>query len=117
MNCKKCLHYEVCVKLGKPSLYGINQEIGCSVYKDKAKWAEKKDTVTNADRIRAMSDEELADFFFESPEIEFTVCEYCKYFGGYTSDTPCKHDMGRCFVSAKNEAFKKWLKQPAEENE
>ena len=70
--------------------------------------------LTNADRIRAMSDEELADFFFESPEIEFTVCEYCQYFGGHTSDTPCKHDMGRCFVSAKNEAFKKWLKQPAE---
>lgn len=70
--------------------------------------------MTNADRIRAMSDEELADFFFESPEIEFTVCEYCQYFGGHTSDTPCKHDMGRCFVSAKNEAFKKWLKQPAE---
>ncbi len=69
---------------------------------------------TNADRIRAMSDEELADFFFESPEIEFTVCEYCQYFGGHTSDTPCRHDMGRCFVSAKNEAFKKWLKQPAE---
>lgn len=69
---------------------------------------------TNADRIRAMSDEELADFFFESPEIEFTVCEYCEYFGGHTSDTPCKHDMGRCFISAKNEAFKEWLKQPAE---
>ena len=71
---------------------------------------------TNADRIRAMSDEELADFFFESPEIEFTVCEYCQYFGGHTSDTPCKHDMGRCLVSAKNEAFKKWLKQPAVNN-
>ena len=69
---------------------------------------------TNADRIRAMSDEELADFFFESPEIEFTVCEYCEYFGGHTSDTPCKHDMGRCLVPSKNEAFKKWLKQPAE---
>ena len=75
----------------------------------------RTEPITNADRIRAMSDEELADFFFESPEIEFTVCEYCEYFGGHTSDTPCKHDMGRCFVSAKNEAFKKWLKQPAEE--
>lgn len=72
---------------------------------------------TNADCIRAMSDEELADFFFESPEIEFTVCEYCEYLGGHTSDTPCKHDMGRCLVSAKNEAFKKWLKQPADKGE
>lgn len=77
--------------------------------------AQKKENVrTNADRIRAMNDEELADFFFESPEIEFTVCEYCKYFGGHTSDTPCKHDMGCCLISAKNGAFKKWLKQPAE---
>ena len=42
MHCKKCLHYEVCVKIGKPSLYGINQEIGCPAYKDKTKWAEKK---------------------------------------------------------------------------
>ena len=75
---------------------------------------EKPVTITNADRIRAMNDEELADFFFESPEIEFRVCEYCEYFGGHASDTPCKHDMGRCFVSAKNEAFKKWLQQPAE---
>ena len=69
---------------------------------------------TNADRIRAMTDEELADFFFESPEIEFSVCEYCKNFGGHTSDTPCKHDLGRCNVSDKNEAFKEWLQQPAE---
>ena len=74
----------------------------------------RTEPITNADRIRAMSDEELADFFFESPEIEFTVCEYCEYFGGHTSDTPCKHDMGCCLISAKNEAFKKWLKQPAE---
>ena len=42
MACKQCLHYEVCVKLGKPSLYGIKQEIGCSAYKDKTKWTEKK---------------------------------------------------------------------------
>lgn len=71
--------------------------------------------MTNADRIRAMSDEELADFIFESPEIEFAVCEYCEYFGGHTSDTPCKHDLGICLVPAKNEAFKKWLKQPVKE--
>ena len=58
MHRKKCLHYDVCVKLGKPSLYGINQEIGCSAYKDKTKWAEKKEPENNADRFRSMSDEE-----------------------------------------------------------
>lgn len=106
MTCKQCLHYKVCVKLGKPSLYGINQKIGCSEYKDKTKWAEKKignyrETImdkckyegtgiwdgrctgtkevdpcpgydkckqykpnytTNADRIRALSDEDMAKF-------------------------------------------------------
>lgn len=83
----------------------------CAAYRDKCGLGDPK---TNADSIRAMSDEELADFFFESPQIEFTVCEYCQYFGGHTSDTPCKHDMGRCLISAKNEAFKKWLKLPVE---
>lgn len=73
---------------------------------------EDYDKKTNADRIRSMSNDELADFFFESPEIEFEVCEYCKYFGGHTSDTPCKHDMGLCLIPAKNKAFKEWLKQP-----
>lgn len=67
---------------------------------------------TNADRIRTMTDDELADFFFESPEIEFEVCVYCKNFGGHMSDTPCKCDYGRCYIPDKNEAFKKWLKQP-----
>ena len=69
---------------------------------------------TNADRIRAMTDEEMADFFFESPVIEFEVCEYCKNFGGHFSDISCKAELGLCDISDKNQAFKKWLKQPAE---
>lgn len=68
---------------------------------------------TNGDRIRAMTNDELADFFFESPEIEFGVCYYCKNFGGYASSEPCKTSHGMCEVDAKNEAFKNWLKQPA----
>ena len=70
MHCKKCLHYDVCVKLGKPSLYGINQEIGCSAYKDKTKWAEKKEPENNADRFRSMSDEEQQKFVRRFWEIE-----------------------------------------------
>ena len=31
-NCDKCVHYAVCVRLGKPSLYGINKELGCDRY-------------------------------------------------------------------------------------
>lgn len=92
----------------------------CNFYpevRDKAKFElEYEKTATNADKIRSMTNDELADFFFESPEIEFEVCEYCKNFGGHMSDTPCKHDMGLCYVADKNEAFKKWLQQPYKEN-
>lgn len=84
------------------------------IFSEKCFEPEVQTKPSNADRIRAMSDDELADFFFQSPEIEFTVCEYCQYFGGHTSDTPCKHNRGICFVPSKNEAFKKWLKQTAE---
>lgn len=68
--------------------------------------------VTNADRIRAMTDEELADFFYGSPEEEFGICYHCVNFGGASSSEPCKTQHGMCEVEAKNEAFKKWLKQP-----
>lgn len=88
----------------------------CDFYpevRDKAKFELKyKRVETNADYIRSMTNDELADFFFESPEIEFEICEYCKNFGGHASSTPCKHDMGLCYVADKNEAFKKWLQQP-----
>ena len=69
-------------------------------------------TKTNADRIRAMTDDELADFFYGSPEEEFGICYYCKNFGGAGSPEPCKTSHGCCDVEDKNEAFKKWLKQP-----
>ena len=71
--------------------------------------------VTNADYIRAMTDDELADFFFESPEVEFGICYYCRNFGGTGSPEPCKTPHGCCEGEAKNEAFKKWLKQPVKE--
>jgi hypothetical protein len=72
-------------------------------------------TVTNADKIRSMTDDELADFFYGSPEEEFGICYYCKNFGGAGSFEPCKTLHGYCECEAKNDAFKKWLKQPAKE--
>lgn len=89
----------------------------CDFYpevREKAK-KELKKIVTNADHIRAMTDDELADFFFESPEVEFGICYYCKNFGGAGSPEPCTTRHGYCVVEDKNEAFKKWLKQPAKE--
>ena len=96
MHCKKCLHYDVCVKLGKPSLYGINQEIGCSAYKDKTKWAEKKEPENNADRIRAMSDEELVEFI-KNIKVRAALCKAVK-----------NNDAFEELCSAE------WLKHPAE---
>ncbi len=104
MKCKKCLHYEVCVKLGKPSLYGINQEIGCSAYKDKEKWEEKKDTITNADSIRAMSDEELAELIVKNHPMHAwnkQVREIYFGFDGHRKDSPQR-------------AWLEWLQQSAE---
>ena len=88
----------------------------CDFYpevRDKVK-KESKKIITNADHIRAMTDDELADFFYESPEAEFGICYYCKNFAGAGSPEPCKTLHGCCVVEDKNEAFKKWLKQPAE---
>lgn len=53
-------------------------------------------SITNGDRLRAMSDEELADWL-----TYFDRCEHCAYEGHCTS---------KCIGGIKN-----WLKQPAEE--
>ena len=53
------------------------------------------DPMTNADRIRAMTDSELCEFFDD-----FMICSVCAYNGG---------DCSKC----KNGIFE-WLQQPAE---
>lgn len=86
----------------------------CDFYpyvREKAK-KEVENTKTNSEYIRARTDDELADFFYGSPEEEFGFCYYCKNFGGASNPEPCKTPHGCCEVEAKNEAFKKWLKQP-----
>jgi hypothetical protein len=57
----------------------------------------------------------LADFFYGSPEEEFGICYYCVNFGGAGSPEPCKTLDGICVVEDKNEAFKKWFKEPIKE--
>lgn len=89
----------------------------CDFYpyvRDKAE-KEIENTKTNSEYIRAMTDDELADFFYGSPEEEFGICYYCRNFGGAGSPEPCKTPYGYCEGEAKNEAFKKWLKQPVKE--
>ena len=135
MHCKKCLHYEVCVKLGKPSLYGINQEIGCSAYKDKTKWVGNKfdgcdykdcpyriEPITNADRIRSMSDEELAEFIHNIVDEDSShnvACYGCINYGTHHSDPANKgtylYECGGCENEGIGLDVLMWLQQPAEE--
>jgi hypothetical protein len=62
----------------------------------------KVEKKTNADRIRAMSDEELADFLEE-----FEACDVCKYYdkNRCTFENPCVHEFAGIMIW-------EWLKSP-----
>jgi hypothetical protein len=70
-------------------------------------WVERNPPMTNADRIRAMSDEELAKVF---EEIAFDVynCNECQteYMKKIKSRANCGNECDLCILE--------WLKQPAE---
>lgn len=57
--------------------------------------------ITNADRIRSMSDEELADWFYR---IQYDVSDY--YCGGHSCEPT---------LPARKESWLVWLKQEAKE--
>lgn len=57
---------------------------------------------TNADRIRAMSDEELAEFL-------------CDFRGCDTDENTCIGCKGEQYCRAGHAGTTEWLKQPAEE--
>lgn len=63
---------------------------------------------TNADRIRAMSDEELAEFL---THINTTNCQDCAFSHGWRCqpDRDDYSDFEKC-----EEGRKRWLKQPPE---
>ena len=70
--------------------------------------------MTNAEKIRAMSDEELAEFLILSPEMEFDVCQYCINGNPYPDDRgQCLRPNGTCFLNDRCVAFKAWLKKEA----
>ena len=66
-------------------------------------------TPSNADRIRSMSDEELAEFL---TDINPTNCQDCAFSHGWRcqSDRDDYSDFEKC-----KEGRKRWLQQPAEE--
>lgn len=62
--------------------------------------------MTNADRIRAMTDEELAELLANEVPHD---CAYCNLL--------CATFDGDKFVGSCQNAFYRWLQQPAEEGE
>ena len=61
---------------------------------------------TNADRIRAMSDEELAQWMLNG--ISTDPCDYCEYNNKYCDGSPCRG-------KADADKLIEWLQRPAEE--
>lgn len=82
MKCENCTKYDDCRA-------GAGLTWPCGAYQPK--------TVTNADRIRAMSDEELAEFIDK--------CEAVGY-----NDSSIARDKNNELMNMLD-----WLKQPAEE--
>ena len=89
MRCRECPDYTKCVK-----------ESNLNIKRRKCKKAKTEYVKTNADRIRAMSDEELADFIdrCEMNDIDYakTFCDLCN---GQYECNQCRLD---------------WLQQQAE---
>lgn len=64
--------------------------------------------VTNGDRVRAMSDEDLANFLHNV--VSKFMCEYCKEYERIKAAKGHANCNGEC-----DKAYLVWLKQPAEE--
>ena len=95
MKCDNCTKYNDCST-------GCGLTWPCGAYVPKA--------TTNADRIRAMSDEELAEFL---THINPTNCQDCAFSHGWR----CQPDRDDCSDFEKcEEGRKRWLQQPAEED-
>ena len=69
------------------------------------------DIITNADRIRAMSDEELAELL-----ISADFCEGCEYCDKVGICRYCEAHPDGVLADGCKQAARKWLQQPAEED-
>lgn len=93
VNCKKNISYTTCTRCWKTNAKK------CPYFAPK----------TNAERIRSMSDEELAEFL---TDINPTNCQDCGFSHGWRCqpDRDDYSDFKKC-----KEGRKRWLQQPAEE--
>ena len=97
MKCIECTDYAKCVK-----------ESNLKIKRKSCKKAKTEYVMTNADRIRSMSDEELAEFL---THINPTNCQDCSFSHGWRCqpDRDDYSDFEKC-----KEGRKRWLQQPAE---
>lgn len=88
---------QICKYAGNPK-----EKYPCSDCKGYSKYEYEKPQ-TNADRIRAMSDEELAKYLFDVEQGNFTI-DCCD--DRFCDTQNCCHDCTKAAI--------KWLQQPAE---
>ena len=91
-NCKNCRSR--CIHAGKDRDFVCINGVSCKITTGKSQ--------TNADRIRAMSDEELAKAIAS------------KAYTGACNDFDISYDGNCCHNCEKCDAIIKWLQQPAE---
>ena len=94
MKCENCKKYQDC-------LNGAGLAWPCGAY--------QPCTVTNADRIRAMSDEELADIFLRAD-----FCKCCEHERDEVCNYICAYPNIPLYDGCRQAALK-WMEQPAEE--
>lgn len=88
MKCTECPEYRECVK-----------HSNLAIKRKSCPKAKVEKQLTNADRIRSMSDEELAKFI---PDWSYTGACKC----GEQIYTDCNNECEKCVIE--------WLQQPAE---
>lgn len=93
-NCKECV--SKCEHAGKDREFICGNGVSCKVT--------KKPIATNADKIRAMSDEELAEFL-EDWDFCYGWCPFGMANAPYSPECPQNCE----------ELLLSWLQQPAEE--
>ena len=68
-------------------------------------YPKERKPMTNADRIRAMTDEELMEFL----EHDYWSIDYCK------KDAPIDQETKECLLPSCKQCWLEWLKQEADE--
>lgn len=84
---------------------------GCAALRSTYGVETDPEIITNADRIRAMDDKELAEFLMECNPAN---CQQCAFSYGWRCD-PDREDYSD--AEKCTEGRKRWLQQPAEEEQ